>query len=1154
VRIERLTLAGFKSFGERTTVEFAPGVTAVVGPNGSGKSNILDALRWATGGGRAREFRAGEKTELIFHGAAGKKRLGRADVEVELLAGGRRIRIRRTLDRDGVTKLTLNGRVARFLDLDDELAGSGLGRGSLAVIGQGEVSGVLMADPSRLLAYVAEAAGVARLSGRREQTEGRLEAARGHLERLETKLADDEERLQTLRRDADDARRHDELTARGLRLRFTVALARVASLEGEVASLAEATARLEGEASAARHRIVELRAAAKLAREADAQAEAEQREATAAYARAAAEVRVAEHALEAATMRAADLERQRERTSGELAALQDQTAPVAPTDDLAGLQAEADNAAAAAELARLRREAAEADAESARDERERLEVAASQAARDAAQAETRHDGLRRQLDEVVSGLQSLEAGAGEEVANGAAPAQASAEQLERDADVALGHAESALETVRRRLESAQATHADASAEVRARQRDAARQRAAFEARRGYAEGPRHALTSAVDGVIGSLADVIRVPREVSDAIGVALGRRAEYVLTENAEVARRVLTHVRRAGGWVTLLPLDLVQGGGHDVDQRLLQEDGVIGLASRHVEADRRFASVVQQLLGGTVLVDTSARATELAGRYRRRPRLVSLEGDVLEPGGALSGGSRQRNGAVLGAAAELEEAERAAQQAEQAMTSARAEVGAAQQEHRAATDELLSARRAAGQARERAARAREAQAAERRLRDELEARKLRLEQALDELPTVPDAIPEEAVGAARRADAEARAALQSARQAEVPSAARAAETARRLVLAEERARAHQAAWARYQEDLGRAETLQRELERLETALRAAWSGAEQAESRVREARAALPDDAGATEEARAAARGALRAAEERLEEAAEQQSRIAEALEQARVLRARRETALETAQAERDRFPDGLEPLEVGERAARSAIREAELELERIGAVNHRAAQTLTELAGEHEERAREVRDARAALEQLSATLERLDRETTSRLDAAIAGVRARFVAHVSELFGDDGLGDIEVDRDEGRPTGLRIQLQPPGKRTQTLGLLSVGERTMGALAFLFAQMGEEHGTSGLPVAVLDEVDAPLDEANIRRYRSFLERLSGQGTQFVLITHQKATFEVADALWGVTTDRGVSRVFSIRKDETEPRALPLERGDGESASEPPP
>jgi chromosome segregation protein len=1135
VRIERLTLAGFKSFGDRTTVEFAPGVTAIVGPNGSGKSNVLDALRWATGGGRAREFRAGEKTDLIFHGAAGKKRLGRAEVEVELTAGEKRLRIRRSLDRDGVTKLTLNGRVARFLDLDEELAGSGLGRGSLAVIGQGEVSGVLMADPSRLLSYVSEAAGVARLSGRREQTEARLETARGHLDRLEEKLAEDAERIAALRRDADDAHRYDEGTAEARRLRLTIAEARVASLRGEVASLREEAARLEAALLDGRQEMTTLRETVEAARVADAEAEADYREATAAYARATAEVRVAEHALEAATTRAADLERQRERTRAERDGLRAQPAPAAPSDDLEALEARAVRARRSWDAARAARERAEADAEAARAARERLEDEAARAARDAAEAAARRDGLEGQLEDVEARLAQA-ADRGDE----RAPAGEGddAEAGERAADVALGRAESALEEIRSRLERAQARLADAAAEARARERDRDRQRAAFETRRGYAEGPRHALASGVPGVIGSLADVLRVPRELEEAIATALGRRAEYVLTEDADGARRVLRHVREAGGWVTLLPLELVRGEPPGIEAALLEEPGVVARASDRVACAPRFRPVVEQLLGGTLLVETTERATELARRYPRRPRLVSLEGDVLEPGGALSGGRRQGRSPVLGAAAELEEAERAAREAAANEATARDEVAAVQSAFREAAQERTEARDAADRARDRASRFREARAAERRLREELQARRDRLRDELASLPEPPAAVDEGALRAARDADRHAREALAGTREEETPAAQAASDAARAWELAEERQRAHQAAWARHQEDLGRADALERELERLASAVEAGWAGASQAEARASAARAALPEPPSAAERAREEAREALRDAETRLERAAAEQNRRAEGLERARVLLARRETALETALEERAGFPEGLEPLDVGERTARQRLREVEAELEAIGAVNHRAAATLAELEGEHVEREREARAAREAVERLAGTLQRLDRETTERLDAAIDGVRARFVTHVGELFGSDGEGDVEVDRDETRPVGLRIRLQPPGKRTQSLGLLSVGERTMGALAFLFALMGEERGDAGLPVAVLDEVDAPLDEANIRRYRTFLERLAARGTQFVLITHQKATFEVADVLWGVTTERGVSRVFSIRKEDDEPRA----------------
>jgi chromosome segregation protein len=1142
VRIERLTIAGFKSFGDRVSVDFAPGVTAIVGPNGSGKSNLLDALRWATGGGRAREFRAGEKTELIFHGAAGKKRLGRAEVEVELLAGERRLRIRRSMDRDGGTKLTLNGRVARFLDLDEELAGSGLGRGSLAVIGQGEISGVLMADPGRLLSYVAEAAGAARLAARREQTESRLEAARDHLERLEERLEDDRARLDALRRDADEARRYDGLSARARQLRRTLAEAKASGLRRETAKLREEVARLEGALGEGREATAALRADLTRIRETDASAEAAHREATAAHARAAADLRVAEHALDAATTRAGDLERQRERFAAERAALEALPEPVPPDDDRAALQAEAEAADARLAEARERVRAADAEAERARQEREQLDAEAARADRAAAQADAERSALERQRDEVVAQLaeRGAEAGEGGAERDAAAEAEPAQEEDARRAEAVVAAAEETLEAARARLETAQADHAREAAEARALARAAERQRAAFAARRGYAEGPRHALTSGIDGVLGSVADVIRVAPDLQEAIQLALGRRAEYVLCRDADVAREVLTHVRRQGGWVTLLPLDLVRAGPPRLPPELDGAPGVVGLARDRVETDARFRPAIDHLLGGTALVDTTARATEIARELPRRPRLVSLEGDVLDPGGALSGGRRQGRSPVVGAAAELEEAEAQRDEAQARERAAAGEVEAAQAAFVQARDAANEARARAEAARAEAARWREHLAAEARWTRELQERRARIEEALAALPAAPEPVAPERLEAARDADAAARREAQDARGAEAPAAEAAARAGRALALADERQRAYEAARARYDQDVARAQQAAREVERLAEAGEAAWAAVREAEARAQEARAAMPDESHveSTQAARETARAELRAAEAALEAAGERQTERAEALERARVQLARRESALEAAEAERDAFPAGLEPLELGERAARAELREVDEALETIGAVNHRAAQDLEALDEDHAERDREAREARDAVERLGATLVRLDRETTERLLDAVEGVRSRFRRHIAELFGAEGEGEVDAELDGDRPVGLRIRLQPPGKRTQALGLLSVGERTMGALAFLFALMGEEQGDAGLPVAVLDEVDAPLDEANIRRYRGFLERLSRQGTQFVLITHQKATFESADVLWGVTTEGGVSRLFSIRKEDGEARS----------------
>ncbi len=1131
MQLNRVTVSGFKSFGDRVTVEFSPGVTAIVGPNGSGKSNLLDALRWATGGGRAREFRAEDKTELIFHGASGKKRLSRADVEVEMQLPDRRIKITRSLDRDGVTKLTLNGRNARFVDVDEALAGSGLGRGSLAIIGQGEVSGVLMADPPRLLSYVAEAAGVAQLSNRREQTVRRLDTAREHLARLEEKLAEDQARLDALASEAEDARRHRELTARNQQLRFTLIDARVASLERDVKTLKASVTEGESKLAAAREAADEAREHVKEARERDQKAEAAHREATALHAKALGDVRVAEHALEAATTRAGDLERQRERLQEERAELEQRQPPEAPTDDLAALADAMRVADEALDAARAALQEAQQEANGAWEARQAAEQQAAASARAVAQQQERIEAHARRRRELEARLETLKQ---ERVKlEGNDPTQD-----EGNAAATVTAAEERLEAARTRLEEAHQAHATADADVRSQRTHVERLKAALENRQGYAEGPKQALASGISGILGSLADLLTVPDAYVEAVGLALGRRAEYIVTQDETTARKTLKHVRDAGGWVTLLPIDLAKAApARDRAEALLGEDGVVGRAIDLIDFEDRYDPVVRNVLADTLIVETTEQAYALAKKHTTRPRMVTQDGSVFDVGGALSGGRRRAVNALLGAAKDLEDNEARLVELETAVEVSQTELTDAQGAFLAARSERDTARERYESLRTRATEWREAAAINARMMSDVEAELSGLESGPE--PAVPDVQANETpdVSAARERHEAATKALEAQRVTEAQAREAAGSARHAHAIATERRHAYEQAQARFDGDLKRLAQINSELGQWADTIEHAWNAVKDLDERVARTKAALPDDLAATGEAREAARQALTEAESAVDAGNERVTQLSTELEQHRVNLARRETSLDAAREERTQFPDGMVALDIDERAARQELRSGEAELERIGDVNHRALDELKGLKDEHETRLADTTDARKAVDELDRTLGRLDRETTQKLREAVEGVRERFLAHIGELFGADGEGDITAEFEEGRPTGLKIRLQPPGKQTQALGLLSVGERTMGALAFLFALMGEEQGRQGLPVAVLDEVDAPLDEANIRRYRHFLERLAESGTQFVLITHQKATFEVADVIWGVTTERGVSRLFSIQKEADEPR-----------------
>lgn len=1119
MRLVSLTLQGFKSFADRTTLEFTEPVTAVVGPNGSGKSNLIDALRWASGGGRAGEFRAGDKRELIFHGAAGKRSLGFAEVSLGLEHGGKSLSVSRTLTRDGDSQLRLGGRAARFLDLEDELSGSGLGRGGLAVIGQGEVGGVLMADPPKLLSYVAESVGVAKLAARREGTLSSLAQAEAHLTRLEDVRLELETRVAALAEEAAGARRAGELERERLGLRYTLSLRRVEGLSAELSGLRENEARLEARLLEGREALTDAQAARRAAKEALTGAEARYRQFMADAEAKKGDVRVAAERHRAAEMQRTALTRDAARLGDELRALNALT----PPEPLDGSEA-AHREALVVSRARV------AELETAlsvyREEvsaRGRVLEGARRAAASAAARHTRYtadrDGLLRQLGEVETQKSAL-------TVVDALEAEANLETAEK----MLTATKRDLETARADLTDLQSAHAAAVAEAQARTGAAERGRAAFAARRGYAQGPKSALTSGIIGVVGSVADLVTVPPEYARAVSSALGRRAEHVVVESSEVAQAVLAHVRRAGGWVTLLPLDLLQNRVQTLAPALAAEASVIALASDVVASEPRFRALVQGLLSGTALVTELPAAVALAKRHRVRPRFVTLEGDVLEAYGAISGGRAGGAGLMLGAAADLKAAEEAA-----AAAQAHAEVQiqsltAGQQTFRARQEALTQAESRHRNAARTLATAREALAAQASLGADLERRETQLKESLAALTApaeaeVTDLSPLEAALRTAQAEEEGTRTDLSAAQGDAAAAQGA------LAVWLERRRTYAAAETRYAEGQARAEVLRAQVGELETATAEAELGWQAAVTALQTVEAALPGG-DADERARFdTARRAEADAEGRLETLSREQAALAGELEALHLSLARREAAHDLAAEEHRAFPAGLGAISGGPKALRDRLGVVEAELAELGPVNHRAA-------GEHEAQGarlddltHQLDDARSAAAELTSVLDGLDTAVRERLVAGTDALNRSFAGYAERLFGAGAQASAELVWDGARPVGLKLALQPPAKQTRTLSLLSVGERTMGALAFLFALMATGDAP-GLPLAILDEVDAPLDEANIRRFCSFLSELSGRGTQFVLITHQKATMEVAGALWGVTTQAGVSRVFSIRRE----------------------
>lgn len=1129
--ITSITLQGFKSFAERTRLEFGPGVTAVIGPNGSGKSNVVEALRWVSHQARARELRAARATELIFHGSAsrvpraadlslsqqtsprlaqrpraslGLAPLGLAEVQLELRTlTGDRLHLARRIYRDGSAEQDIMGQRSRARDVQNALRGTGLGSGGLAVIGQGEVSSVVQADGHTLLAYVQEAAGLSRGVLARHDAAAQLALAESQLAQvllLENELEGRARRLQLA---ATAAARSRALTLRALHLQDALSRAKHLTALEELLALRVRGEQLGTESRQLNAEVQRAAAALEQAREHARQA----REAQRAHAQTLELYRAAVRAQTQAGETRLHLERDLvAAAAGEHAQHLQPPAQTAP--DLERLQTLLE--AAGREHSEQTRSARELESSLWR-LREQANLYAEQQAVSAAQRGT----LQAEADRLA--VQLLEGQAAMETAR--AERQTLAQRLGRLAE-AHTVARSRQSGLLAHEQGVLATAQQLSAEVPPLRREQQRLEASLNGYARYGEGPRVALQSGHPGILGSVADLLSVPAAHETAVGAALGRRLEQVVVERADDAREIIEVLKRRGGRATFLPLDLLRSRPRR-DAGLLREAGVLGNLSDLCPSQPPI--VGQTLLSDTLLMDSLQAATALARQYAQRPRLVTVDGELLEPGGALTGGKASGSTAsVLGDQRRLAEAQRELEGLSARQTALSTDLARLQGDLQAARQVETTAYTALEQARAqvtetdltlagleagRASVDRQHQS----LRSQLQASSFASVDgpAVTAAPSGHDSASVEEQLHAARAATELAAGRERALNAELAAG-------RELVSAWE---AHHRARASQQERQARQGLLTQRLGALQEPLAAAQAETLRQRSALGTFSAQELPATEATRDAQALGYSALIA----------RQNKVSAALEEVRLTQARREGGLES-------LPDGNLPAGTP-REWQSELGACRSEHDALGTVNLAAAQELVVEQERLGQLVQERLDVEQAIVELRGHLGELDRAEQAATELTLARVGRAFASYSGELLG--GLGELEPERGpDERLCGLKLSVQPSGKRTRNLNLLSTGERTMAGLAFLFALAhapeDREMAASGLPLAVLDEVDAPLDEANIRRFTRFLTLFAARGSQFVLVTHQKATMEVANALWGVTTDAsGASRVLSIRQPE---------------------
>ncbi|HLY24238.1 MAG TPA: chromosome segregation protein SMC [bacterium] len=1196
MRLKRLELTGFKTFADRTALEFSPRLTAIVGPNGSGKSNIFDSIRWALGEGSLRALRGVRNEDVIFAGSERRRPLAMADVTLVLDNGDgtlmmpldgddaaptplafAEVTVTRRALRAADSRYFINTLPCRLRDIQTMFLGTGLGGHTYALVTQGEVDRMLDATPEERRMILEEAAGLAKFKRRRHDAERRMAAADQLLLRVADILAEQDARVETLAAQADAARQYQAYTQelRGLELAVQVEevrrLARAQKrvqdqleqiavkrrdVERSLAALAEERAALDRRAADAGRewddaqrslvRLTERRAA----EESAAQLLAERRRGVAAQ-RARLDAEIAREGAEAGRLadERDDLARQdrslaaeAERRRGDVAAAQDALLRLEEStarDEARAAQARDDARALADSRARAHADFATADARVAA----YLDRAAAIAGR------LRH--LREQAAEITARRETLTA----ELAQITA---------------ALDARRSALRALRNEHEQGEAHRDELLAEVRRveMERETLRSRLAFleEAHaqfRGYDAGARDLLLARrreperFTALRAVVAEVIRAPREIRPAVEAALGAAASALIVGTIDDAHALRQAAGGEAGEIAFLPLALVRPlPAPALPAEAAADPGFAGRVLDHIEVEGEHAGAVRGLLGDAVF----ARDLEAAVRIRAagyEGRIVTLAGDGVSALGVVTTGRRApgQTGTV-GRAEEIAEARAALERLEAAARDCAARIDAAtarlremeaavaqadagiteESDRRGDADRrlvLLDAERARIDD-ELAALAAEARAAEdavrehEQARDRFAAEAAALEQRIagleGEAEDLSVRLRDQALAArgAREALTEARVAITELEGRRAGVRARAAEAERSMAAADERRRA---------------------LELEGTGLDADAAALEAEEAAARERCAALTGEGerleaslAALDEERAAVAGRRAEVEQQHADAAGRAEALAEDVHRVELRQAQVDAEIGSA---RRRIEEefGLPFDRAASEAPESIERDETLGriealrglIASLGPVNliaieeHRAAVARADALREQYD---DVAGALEALRGLIADLETVIRE---RFEETYRAVNDEFSGLFVRLFGGGRAGLDLVTVEGSDEPGIDIVVQPPGKNLRSLSALSGGERVMVSLALIFAMLRVRPS----PFCVFDEVEAALDEANTRKVAEVLRELTEQ-TQIIIITHNKATMESCDVLFGVTMEEpGVSHMVSVRLQE---------------------
>ncbi|WP_432359389.1 chromosome segregation protein SMC [Sporosarcina sp. UB5] len=1182
--LKRVEIIGFKSFAERIGIDFVPGVTAIVGPNGSGKSNITDAIRWVLGEQSAKSLRGAKMEDVIFAGSDSRKPLNYAEVTLILDNSNglfpldyTEISVSRRVFRSGESNYLLNGQQCRLKDINDVFMDSGLGKEAFSIISQGRVDEILNSRPEDRRSIFDEAAGVLKYKTRKRKAEHKLFETEDNLDRVLDILKELDTRIGPLEKNAQSAERHQVLSAEIREADVRLLNYDGAKLRTEIISKSELIEekRLQREQLVAEITKAEQQSNAYKMRltQVDQNIEALQKQL----------VEISAEAERWEGRRLLSLEKQKnseqhmKRIQQELVdartekdELISKLAAAKEKFSITGASLEKINSEMNEIASILKRSAKETEAEIDELKSSYIEMLNEEATirNDLKHIDERMQGEKTssvRISEQTSLLKSKLVELKEERSIHSTKLSSLQEKIE-DAEKAFKQSEKLYREAQEELAVQQQFMQNAmnkQSEMQGRLRVLQSLEADFS---GFYSGVKAILVGAKEGrlhgVDGAVAELITVEDPHIKAIETALGGAMQHIVTSTEADARNAIGYLKQKNaGRATFLPRDVIKSRKLPIASLRIveQHPEFIGTANQLVKTDSAYSVIIENLLGMTVVAKTLAGASALAKMLAYKFRIVTLDGDVVNAGGSLTGGGAKGQSTVFSRKAELETLTAQLSRMSTSIKSATSKIGDSKMsvaQHMHDTDKYRqlweSVRQESGSVdsiiRELDIEIRtieseiavaekgivgsnnigaELQSRKAKLLERHELIKSSLESTQKEVETLERLATnrrnEEAALMTKNSELREQAAILREQKGHQQSSI--AEMEQSLKQLEQKISALETDRDLYAEhELGielSPEDIAAHIDRAATEK----SMVEQSLSEKRHTRITIADE--------------LEKQEELLKQLRLDEGKAVSSLNEINVAVSRLEVKYESITNrlldEYGLYPDFESESDFDVDATRNRVEQLKSEIEMLGSVNPSAIEEFKEVSERHAFLTEQRNDLLEAKNTLNEAMSEMDREMEMRFSTTFNAVRNRFHTVFKEMFGGGDADLILTEPNNLLETGVEIVARPPGKKLQNLSLLSGGERALTAITLLFSIIE----VRPVPFCILDEVEAALDEANVIRYSKYLKKFSNN-TQFIVITHRKGTMEGADVLYGITMqESGVSKLISVKLSEVPAEVL---------------